>query len=83
MNKAQSVFAIKDCLTIKYQRPKDSSISILIVYNQIYRSNIKPGMTDQVYYQAKDSRNYFQFESFVNQTSAEDVRTYEIIQWIR
>ena len=35
-------------------------------------------MTDQVYYQAKEFKGLFQFESFVNQTSAQDVSTCEL-----
>ena len=58
-NKDQVVYAIEDFLTIKFQEPEDSTILIMIISNQIYRSNIKPEMTDQVFHQEKNSKNRF------------------------
>ena len=57
--KVQVVSAIEDCLTIKFQEPEDSSISVLIIHNQFYRRKIKPGMIDQVSHQVRNTKNRF------------------------
>ena len=78
-NKVQVVSAIEDCMTIKFQEPEDSSIPILVIYNQIYRSNIKPGMTDQVFHSVNTKNRFSTSRSWTRLVHRTSVRTEDSI----